>query len=283
MDNISFQGRNTDIRRAYKILNKINTGFPSVCPWKINRISDKYNGENVIGCPISQEKLAILRDHTSPDFVSNYKYAAKIIEAVDQFKSANCKELSELGYLIAKTNNIQNCYCANLYGKIPGRASELKDFGHSILLITPKPIKKPKFSNKYYVNHNVSTKNAIIPNDKTIVVDAVTGIVDYWKNAIIKYAQTPLNEISSNKEVRVNLREPLLKSEKDIAKIKKEYPILDFSSNSDKIKRHYKFRKAKRELNYFKKLCPGLEPCPAYYEEPKGIGNKIWSKIKSFF
>ena len=277
MNEITFQGRNRNIREAYKIINKVNKAFPVVCPWKINRFSNNDGG--IIRCPISQEKLDIFRNHAAPDFISDYKYAAKIIEGINQFKSANCKELSELSYLIAKANDINNCYCASLYGRKSKYSSKLNDFGHCVLLIMPKPVNNPKFVNKYYVD-NVNVSDSIIPNNNVIVVDAVLGIVDYWKNALLKYAQTPLKEISPDKDIRVCLRQPLLKKENEITKLKKNYPVLNFNCKSDEIKRHFSFRKAMQELRIFAKahnvkICSELGTEDTRWE--------IWTAIKSYF
>ena len=278
MNEISFQGRNIHIRQAGKILQKIDNSFPVICPWKVNRLAG--NDGSTIKAPICQEKLDILRDCTKPDFISDYKYASKILEGVKLFKSANCKELSELGYLIAMANNMKNCYCASLYGKISDRSSDLKNFGHVVLLIMKKPAEKPKFSHKYYVD-SVHLSDTIIPDNKTIVVDPVWGIVDYWKNAILKYAQTSLNEIVSFKDVRACLRQPLLSSEKDLNKLKKEYPILDFKNKSNKIKKHYSFYKGLQDLKIFKKehniKCMNSE------DEKETTNNLILNALKSYF
>lgn len=278
MNEISFQGRNIHIRRAQNILYKIDTSFPAICPWKVNRFLG--NDGAVIKCPISQEKLDILRDCTVPDYISDYKYAAKVLEGVKQFKTANCKEYAELSYLIAKANDIKNCYCANLYDKISNKTSKLKDYGYSVLLIMPKPLNKPKFVHKYYYT-GVKMSDSIIPDKNTIVVDPVFGIVDYWKNAILKYAQTPLREITSAKDIRVCLRQPLLNNEKEVDKLRKKYPILDFNCKSDKIKRCFSFSKGMRQLKNFKKEYNRKNMHSNY--DAEDINSKILNAIKSYF
>jgi hypothetical protein len=277
MDKVSFQGRNQDILKAYKIMHKINTGFPAVCPWKMDVLSEKHFGKNTTGAPVFYEKLCILRDNITPDNTNEYDYAAKTLEAIKQFKTANCKEYSELGYLIAIANNIKNCYCANIYARTSGKASELKDFTHSILLITPEKIKNAQFVNKYFAQPNTDVKS-IIPDKKTILIDPVTGIVDYWKNALAKYSGTVLNDISTEKEVCVYIREPLFSNDKLISKLKKDYPILNFNNKSCHIKMHHNFKPISKRLKCFKKFYPELfaESYPAERQNPlKNLITKI--------
>ena len=282
MDKISFQGRNQDIREAYKIMHKINTSFPAVCPWKMDVQAKKQFGISTIGAPVFFEKLCILRDNITPNNTSEYGYATKTLEAIKQLKTANCKEFSELGYLIAIANNIKNCYCANIYAKTSDKSTtKLKDFTHSVLLITPEKIKNTKFINKYFVKVNTDAKS-IIPDKKTIIIDPVTGIVDYWKNALAKYSGTVLNNISTEKEICVFIREPLLSNNKQITKLKKDYPILNFNNKSDHIRIRNDFKAINKRLKCFKKCYPELftESYPSVQQNPL---KAIITKIKKHF
>lgn len=182
--------------------------------------------------------------------MGDYKYAAKTLEGIKHFKVANCKEFSELAFLIAKANGFENCYCACLYEKTPHTKSGVKDFGHSVMLIFPKQPKILEFMNKYYTDA-IKTENMIKPDKKTIVIDPLIGIADYWDNAIKKYQNSYYFNIRDTKNLRVAVREPLIEKKWHLFRLKIEYPILNFLEKTQKMRHRFKFKEENKVIKNF--------------------------------
>lgn len=215
--NIQFSGRNPEIKKAQQILHKIKSEFPASSSYMADLLVQKsklrsenpdafismsdmiasYNHTENIGAELTSKKLSKLRT-VQKNFINNdYKYCDFLVWGIKNFHVMNCKENAELGFLIAKMNGYENVNCINLTKELPNGA--FADLDHTVLLINNKLPKNKNKLDKFY-QQNITMHSAFIPSRKSIVIDPLFGIVDYWENAIQSY-KLIFPEISSTKQL----------------------------------------------------------------------------------
>ena len=246
--NINFLGRNRDIKEAEKILHKIKCDFPAASSYIADLLSQKYDIEtkktnsalknftdimesyyntNNIGAKKINKKLSIFRKIQSNYLNNNYKYCDFLIWGIKNFRVMNCKENSELAFLIAKINGYRDCYCVNLVKK--NKNTLFFNLLYKSLLINkelPKNIKKVK---KFYIQ-NIDKNYTFIPSRKSIVIDPLFGIVDYWENAIQNY-KTIFPQVK-NKNICAVAIESIIKHHYNLKKLQRMYPELVINSST---------------------------------------------------
>lgn len=285
--NTNFNGRNANLKQADKILRKINKEFPSSSPWHADYRATKADriSEDQIATMWTTVKLNAFRESQESVVNKNlYKYATCLIEGTKRYKVANCKELAELAFLIAKVNGIDNCYCANLYLKNYKTKKNI-DIEHSITLINHTSYKNTKLADPYY-DDIPSHTDLQEPNDKTIVVDPLFGIVDYWKNAKKIYLNNGFITPKPNDELTVFIRKPILESDNDIKKLQVNYPFMFLNNSSDSdTKNKFDFRATDLALELYKNSTSSLNiinyPPAKIIEETNS--NKKTSSLTEIF
>ncbi len=234
--NIQFTGRNKEIRKAQQILHKIKSDFPASSPFIADLLAQKrairlehsdiyislsdmmeryYNTEN-IGAKLTNNNVASLRRLQSHYICDDYKYCDSLVWGIKKLRAMNCKENAELAFLIAKMNGYKNVHCINLAKKLPN--STFKDLDHTILLLNQELPSNTKKLDKFY-NQKVDEYSAFIPSRKSVVIDPLFGIVDYWENAI-QYYKTIFPKMSEVENLCAGARDEIIKTSKDIEDFK---------------------------------------------------------------
>ena len=264
--NTNFTGRNKEIKNAEKILHKIKSDFPASSSYIADLYAQKHNiktkcSNNTVrsiadmiesyyytdnvGAKLTTNNLASVRKLQEHYFYNDYKYCDSLIWGVKRFRAMNCKENSELAFLIAKINGYKNCHCISLIKE--EQNFSIADLGHSVLLINQEvPINVNKL-NKFYVQH-IDKTFTFIPSRKSIVIDPLFGIVDYWENAIVNY-KTIFPQMSDIKGIYAAISEPIIKLSKDLKKLKKSRPELVINSSVQNCKINF-FTKVLNSLDY---------------------------------
>lgn len=277
--NNSFKGRNTDLKQADKILRKINKDFASSSPWHADYRATKARtlSEDMVATLWSTVKLNAFREAQESVVNKNlYKYATCLIEGIRRYKVANCKELAEIAFLIGKANGIEDCYCANLYLK-DSRFKNHTDLEHSIVILNQKPYKNSSFADPYY-DDIPKQADLIMPDDKSIVVDPMFGIVDYWKNAKNLYINSGFIKPQNNDELTIFIRKPIIESEKELKKLQANYPIISFDNTQEMCNQNkFDFRATDLALELYKSSATRLHinnnPPAEIVESPKNVGK----------
>lgn len=240
--NIQFYGRNKEIINAQQILHKIKSEYPASSPYVADLLAQKrelkrgqsnvfigisemiehyYCTEN-IGAKVTNNNLFSLRRVQKHYIDDDYRYCDSLIWGIKNLRAMNCKENSELAFLIAKINGYKNCHCVNLAQRLSD--SSIKDLDHTVLLINqylPHNINK---LNKFY-SQSMDISSVIVPTRKSIVVDPLFGIVDYWENAIQNY-KIIFPQLSNTKEICIGVRDAIITKQKDIKKMRFIHPEL---------------------------------------------------------
>lgn len=251
--NITFTSRNQNLRQADKILRKINKDFPSSSPWLADYKASRTGriASEEISTKWSTAKLNAFREAQGSVVDKSYsKYISCLIEGLKRYKVANCKELSEIAYLIAKTNGIENGYCANLYLK-DNKFKNNIDLEHSIFIINPNNPKNVGFADPYYEDRPTHY-DLFEPNPKSIIIDPTFGFVEYWQNAKNIYQNMGFINPKNNEYITINLRKPLFKDEKEIHKTQVDYPILSLDNINGYHKQKHDFTAADIALEIYK-------------------------------
>ncbi len=266
--NIQFSGRNPEIKKAQQILHKIKSEFPTSSSYTADLLAQKHklrseypdtftsmpdiitslNLSEKVGAQLTTKNLAALR-RLQKHFIDNdYKYCDSFVWAIRKFHVMNCKENAELAFLIAKINGYKNIHCINLAKELPD--GTFADLNHTVLLTNQKLPKNIKKLNKFYIQ-DLTMDSAFIPSRKSIVIDPLFGIVDYWENAIQDY-KSIFPRISEVKQLWAGAKEAILKTPKDIMKFKYSHP--EFIINTPK--KENKSNIFTRITNYLhKKFC----------------------------
>ncbi len=238
--NIRFSGRNQEIKKAQQILHKIKSDFPASSSYigdllaqkgeiRLNQpnkfisqsdmISSYQNTKN-IGTRLTTTKIASLRSVLKNFTDNDYKYCNALAWGIQKLRVMNCKENSELAFLIAKINGYKNVHCINLAKKVSN--SSFTDLEHTVLLVNQELPANISKLDKFY-GQNVDKHSAFIPNRKSIVIDPLLGIVDYWENAIQNY-KSIFPQISDVKSLCVGVREEIIRNPKELQKFKHSHP-----------------------------------------------------------
>jgi len=215
--NNSFYGRSRDIKSAWQIMHKIKSEYPASSPYVANYLSSKHN-KPISDTNISNERLYVLRKIHKLNINSDLKYSESLLSLVKRTKVMNCKENSELACLIALVNGFKDCVCVDFASKISDGV--FADIDHTILLVNQKMPKGKIRLNKFHSDH-ATQESAFVPSKKSIVVDPIYGIVDYWDNAVYQYQNLEL----SRNNFYVIAREKLINKE-DINELKRKHPEL---------------------------------------------------------
>lgn len=238
--NIQFCGRNSEIKKAQQILHKIKSEFPASSSYIADLLTqkqrmksenpdifisladmiDNYNKTAYVGNKRSNRSLSKLRRFQEYYLDNDYQYCNSLLRGIREFRVMNDKENSELAYLMAKINGYEDCYCINLSRRYP--CSVFVDLDHTVLLLNQKLPPKIKKLDKFSPQR-VNKISAFTPSRKSIVVDPLFGIVDYWENAVRHY-MTIFPQISDAKDICAAARNTIINSAKDIKKIKYLYP-----------------------------------------------------------
>ena len=218
---ISFQRRNKDIRLAQNVLHIIKSEYDSSSPYMINLLSEKHLKKPMSGRNLTNKKLYAFRQVQKNHLTSDLEYTRTLLDVFKQARAANCKEYSELAFIISKLNGIKDCNCVNFARLQPNRT--FADIEHTVLLINQK-VPENKFRLHKIYSEDVTENSAFRPSKKSIVIDPLFGIVDYWDNAVIRY-QSIYPEIS-RKNLYVGGRDLILKNNADIDNIRQMYPGL---------------------------------------------------------
>ena len=226
--NISFGARNREIKTAQDIIHKIKSEFPAVSPY----YADMRTAAPGCTAKKSTMKLLLLRAFVNPE-QKDLDYSENLIRMVKKAKVMNCKENSELAFLISLANGFKDCFCATLGYKLPDAGCT--DIDHTILLANQKIPAHYKKLDKYFAEP-VSNASAFFPSKKAIVIDPVFGIADYWDNAAITY-QTIFPQIKSKKDLCAGAKNLILKKTGDIRKLKAMFPELILNDNRSFFKR----------------------------------------------
>ena len=217
---ISFKSRNQDIKSAQNIMHKIKSEYDATSPYKIYLLSEKHN-RSMSRQNLSNRKLYAFRQLQEYHLNDHLKYTKILLDVFKQARAANCKEYSELAFIIAKLNNFNNCNCVNFARLNPdGTFSGIE---HTVLLINQNVPKTKTRMHKYYAE-DITVSSAFKPSRKSIVIDPLFGIVDYWDNAVINY-ENIYPQVSA-KNLYVGARDLILSDPKDFNKIKQAYPEL---------------------------------------------------------
>lgn len=217
---ISYTGKNKDIRAAQKVLHRIKSDYSAASPYLIYLWSAKH-GKQMSKFNPTNHHLYALREVQKKYIDSDLIYAEKLLKLVKRARSANCKEYSELAYIIAKLNGFEDCNCVNFAKLTPDGTYD--DIEHTVLLVNQKVPKDKVRLHKFY-DEDVTNASAFVPSKKSIVIDPLFGIVDYWDNAFISY-QNLYPEITKE-NLYVAARKPVLPKRKDVRKLKQKYPEL---------------------------------------------------------
>lgn len=217
---ISYKGRNKDIKLAQNILHKIKSEYDSASPYKVYLFSEKHQ-RPMSRRNLTNNKLFAFRQVQKNHIESDLGYTKTILDIFKQARAANCKEYAELAFIIAKLNGFKNCNCVDFARLQPD--GTFTNIEHTVLLINQNVPKNKSRLHKYYIE-NVTDASAFLPSKKSIVVDPLFGIVDYWDNAIIEYKN--IYPQISLKNLYVGARNLILKETKDFNNIKQSYPSL---------------------------------------------------------
>ena len=218
--NISYKGRNTEIRSAQKVLHKIKSEYPASSPYIIDYLSRKH-GISMSSHNYTNAKLYAFRVVQKMNMDSDLKYAKTILDVFKQSRAANCKEYSELAFIIATLNGFKDCHCVD-FTKLLSDGT-FTDIDHVVLLINQK-VPKNKIKLPRCHDRDITQESAFLPSRKSIVVDPLFDIVDYWDNAVIKY-KTIYPETSA-KNLYVAARDSIMSDNADIQNIQNTYPEL---------------------------------------------------------
>lgn len=238
--NIQFAGRNKEIRKAQQILHKIKSDFPASSSFIANLLAQKrairskhpdifislsdmmeryYNTED-IGAKLTNHNIASLRRVQRHYLCNSYKYCDSLVWGIKKFRAMNCKENAELAFLIAKMNEYKNIHCISLAKKLPN--STFQDLDHTVLLINQELPPNIKKLDKFY-DQNVDENSAFIPSRKSIVIDPLFGIVDYWENALLRY-KSIFPQMSDVKHLWAGARDEIIKTGKNIEDFRYLHP-----------------------------------------------------------
>ncbi len=274
--NISFASRNPELRYAEKIVRRIKTHFPASSAWLWNTKGQKAFGldDRTVCVHLTNAKVSLVRDFAELTR-SNYDYAAKMIELIKHYKAMNCLENSEIAYLLAKANGYEDVQRVALCDDVGGES--VRNLGHSVLLLNSKA---PQVSNVQDISgfSEISKEKTFLPDKKTIVIDPILGIVDYWQNAVLKYKNmyNDLLKIGEGKHtLRTITQNSILPNKNAILELKEEYPILDLSNKNPKYRRSYWFMHADEILKSVEKDYPPYRPVE--------IQTNIFVKMQNFF
>lgn len=267
--NIQFSGRNPEIKKAQQILHKIKSEFPASSSYMADLLAQKaklrlespdafigmsdmiasLNITESFGAQSTTKNLATLR-MVQEHFIDNdYKYCDSLTWGIKNFHVMNCKENAELGFLIAKINGYTSAACIALAKELPD--GTFADLDHTVLLINQELPKNIDKLDKFY-SQGISMHSAFIPSRKSIVIDPLFGIVDYWENAIQSY-KSIFPQMSDVKQLWAGAKEEIIKA-KDIRKFKHSHP--EFIINSTpKTKNPKLFVKI---INYLRKKVDSL-------------------------
>lgn len=218
--NISYKSRNKDIRAAYNILHKIKSEYDAASPYVVHLFSEKHQ-RPMSRLNLTNHKLYAFRKVQENNMASDLEYTKTILDVFKQARSANCKEYAELAFIIAKLNNFKDCNCVNFARLQPD--GTFADIEHTVLLINQNVPENKSRLHKYYAE-DVTDTSAFLPSKRSIVIDPLFGIVDYWDNAVLRYQN--LYPETSAKNLYVGARNLILTNQKDIISIRKEYPAL---------------------------------------------------------
>lgn len=217
-NNISFTSKK-EVRMAHDVCHRINQELPHVSPTKLycmcenagRRVGNasRYAPERIVyknGCYAYEQasrrlnKMRMLEKY-SVDVSTPYLKARNAISQIKEHKVANCAENAEAAEVILKMNGIKNACC-----------------------ITPENV-----DHTFCVFSRDGSKfNGQITN-QAIVIDPLTGIVDFIGNALKKMKNT----LGYCKNIRVQKKElknieinEINLSENDILQLKKDFPEL---------------------------------------------------------
>lgn len=263
--NIQFCARNSEIRNAERILRKIKSEFPASSTFIPNLLFQKrklkankpdafvsmqdmiesYYQTSDIGTKLTNNYLAQLRKVQEYYVDDDYRYCDSLVWGINKFHVMNCKENAELAYLMAKINGYKDCHCVNLARRHP--ADSFAGLGHTVLLINQELSPKMRKLNKFYIE-SVDKTTAFTPSRKSIVVDPLFGIVDYWENAVQSYKKI-FPRILSTKDICAGAREAIISTSEDIETFKCAHPEFIFKSRTEKNKSNL----FTRIINYLRK------------------------------
>lgn len=131
--------------------------------------------------------------------------AQKLLNFVQNSHIGNCGEYAESIALILNMNGIKNAYFTTI------KAGE-KNIKHEVCIF----------------NADGSPFNGKVINNKTIIVDAWSGIVDFANNALKSIKNTCSNYFYFNKDCQLSINERQIAafdlSEKDLNTLRKQFP-----------------------------------------------------------
>lgn len=151
------------------------------------------------------------------EIYKNNSFPIKILKVVQNNKIGNCMEDAIISELVLKLNGVKNIARIHMYNLVNGKE---KAIDHSVCLINPPdiPIKKGYF------------------HPKSIIVDSWSGKCDFAENMLRFYKNTK-SKFFKVKGIKETIYEPAQETginNKDLERIKKEYPQLIYPNKNHK-------------------------------------------------
>lgn len=250
---ITFEGRQSIIRKADRITRKTNSVYPHLSESKkrifINQVIQKNSFNQKMCNDLSKLKYKYETKLDNLRFRGGYgiEQFRIIIDNLKNHRIGNCYESAILAQIIGKINGVKNIYPAQIY--FTKNSSKVNmQFDHAVAVLTDKPFEKDY---KYQFK-----------NKEAIVIDPWLGITDFAgeyfnklrtqfskifpiqlsddsrKMRLIALESSNLEEFHKKRkecfkpEFYLKLHDDEVLSEEDALILKKDYPELIFSNSN---------------------------------------------------